>query len=1016
MLISVGGGNSGIEDYLEKGKKKEREHTRDELDERLILDGNLHHTRQVIASMDTQAERYLHITLGFKEDHISPELLQSISDDFRTFSMNAYDTEEYDFFSEAHLPKIKTLLDKRTGELIERKPHIHIAIPKVNLLTGKRIDPFELVKDIQHHIDAFQEVTNEKYGLESPKMNLRTTFNSSSEIVSRHKGDIFIGQGKALKETAFNILMESKIQSLPDFSHALSQAGFEVKIRNAKSDDPYLNIKMSDHVGKGVNLKDLVFRSDFLAKSFSEKQNSLSTYDPKQYIDQSKSNYRATPKHHQDLKHWYEQKSHEVRYIKFRNRQQYKSLKQNDKLKFLDQKRAENYEQNQRISGDFDTVKLPYRASRNIIEGTVRQSTDYDGATNENLRKSDYYVERIKQHSGNIGSGTREHLARRHLRAIVTDLQQHRNDQGNPIVASVRERTSRSDVIRQIISDNLDRTEPDLTQIKKGIDSQQLLNQLHLTHGLITDKYPVSLNKEQEPRIQCGKRLLNVSDFMTKELNLSWKETRQYLIDEYQRQHGLEIKPVVDPAWQKQLQLEQQRQRHNQQSLKNELRHIYETEPSYLKKQSLISVAKMKKVLNDIQLNQQTIIERKLFLENTMLAPDTTVKSITGNLVSYNDKKLSSAGEYTFDVKLKVDNEIRVISDKRLKSIIEEGIKNQSIKVNDDVKITATSKQIKGDRPKITYTIEPISIVKSIEKENKIIEEQPTKKPSIPSQIKQLNEKVSGKQFLLSHPELKEQGALIKSSDKGDRIIINDKDMALSTVLEKVKGISSKKDIVKSLEDTYQQQVKFEEEKQSLTVNKETMKKVGEFLSNRPTLEDDKKKVHDIDLVIQPVIVPKLEIEKEAKKSYPPLEIDLKVKGMDIHFKRDEKTQHVIYSEKLNNQMTNMFVDKGDTIKVLDKKDTSLEVALLLAKEKYGHVLNIKGTEEYQNKLINIAAKKNIDIEFSDPVMNQKLIEMKEVMKVGNNIIQKGEQSNAVTKQPDLPSQKIEQPTKGISR
>ena len=1014
MLISVGGGNSGIEDYLEKGKKKDREHTRDELDERVILDGNLFHTRQVIDSMDTQAQRYLHFTLGFKEDHISPELLQTISDDFRAFSMHAYDSDEYDFFSEAHLPKIKTLLDKRTGELIERKPHIHIAIPEVNLLTGARLEPFGRVKNQTHFIDAFQEVINEKYGLESPKMNLRTTFNSSSEIVSRHKGDIFVGQGKALKETAFNILMESKIQSLPDFSHALSQAGFEVKIRNAKNDDPYLNIKMNDHSVKGVNLKDLVFRSDFLAKSLPEKHASLSTYDPKQYIEQSKSNYRATPKHHQDLKQWYEQKSYEVRYVKFRNRQQYKSLNQNDKLKFLDQKKAENHERNQRISGDFDTVKLPYRASRNIIEGTVRQSTDYDGATDENLRKSDYYVERIKQHSGNIGSGTREHLARRHLRAIVTDLQQHRNDQGNPIVASVRERTSRSDVIRQTISDNLDRTtEPDLTQIKKSIDAQQLLNQLHLTYGLLTDKYPVSFNKKQEPRIQCGERLLNVSDFMTKELNLSWKETRQYLINEYQRQHGLEIQPGLNPEWQKQLQREQQRQRYNQQSLKDELRHIYETELSYLKKQSLISIAKMKKVLNDIQLNQQTIIERKLLLKNAMTD---TVKSITGNLVSYNDKKLSSSGEYTFDVKLKVGDEIRVISDKRLKLVIEEGIKNQSIKVNDEVKITATSKQIAGDRPKTTFTIEPTSIVKSIAKENKAIEDQPIKKVSIPSQIKQLNEKVSGKQFLLSHPELKEQGALIKSSDKGDRIIINDKDMALSTVLEKVKGISSKKDIVKSLEDTYQQQVKFEEKKQSLTANKETMEKVEKFLSNRPTLDDDKNKVHDIDLVIQPVIVPKLKVEKEEKKSYPPLEVDLKVKGMDIHFKRDEKTQHVIYSEKLNNKMTNMFVDKGDTIKVLDKKDTSLEVALLLAKEKYGKVLNIKGTEEYQNKLINIAAKKNIDIEFSDPVMNQKLIEMKDVMKVGNNIIQKGEQSNAVTKQPDLPSQKIEQPTKGISR
>ena len=788
MIVMISGGKSGVENYLEKGMKKDREHTRDELDERVILDGNLFHTRQVIASIDTQAERYLHITLGFKEDHISPELLQTISDDFRAFSMHAYDADEYDFYSEAHLPKIKTLLES-TGELIERKPHIHIVIPKVNLLTGNRIDPFELVSHIKNNIDAFQEVTNEKYGLESPKINLRTTFNSSSEIVSRHKGDIFIGQGKALKETAFNILMESKIQSLPDFSHALSQAGFEVKIRNAKNDDPYLNIKMNDHSVKGVNLKDLVFRSDFLAKSLPEKHASLSTYDPKQYIEQSKSNYRATPKHHQDLKHWYEQKSYEVRYVGRRNREQYKQLNSNEKIQYLTQKRENKNDKNQQIIEKFNSTSSPYRTSRNILESDVQQSTNYNGAIDENLRKSDYYVERIKQHSGNIRSGTREYLAKRHLRAIVADLQQHRNNQGHIVIANVRERVSRSDVIRQIISDNLDRTEPDLTQIKRSIDTKQLLNQLHLTHGLITDKYPISVNEKQEPRIKCGERQLNVSDFMTKELNLSWKETRQYLIDEYQRQNQLEIK--TDSKLKLEMKLQQ-----NRQLLKNELRHIHESEPSHSKKQSLISIAKVKKVLNDIQINQQIIIEHESSLNK------------------------------------KTTNE----------------------------------------------PLEPLD-----------------------------------------------------------------------------------------------------------------------------------------DLVIQPIIViaPNRK-EKEEEKPYPPLEVDLKVKGMDIHFKRDEKIQHVVYSEKLNNKITNMFVDKGDNIKVLDKKDTSLEVSLLFAKEKYGQVLNIKGTEEYQNKLINIAAKKNIDVEFSDPVMNQKLIEMKKVMMVGKSLIQK--QSNAVTKQPDLSSQKIEQLTKGISR
>ena len=243
MLTRVSGGNSGIEDYLEFGEKKGRTHSRDELDERLILEGDLATLRHAIGNIETDAERYLHITLSFKEDHIPEETLHAINHEFRQFAMAAYLDDEYYYYSEAHLPKIKTLTDQRTGELIERKPHIHVVIPKRNRLTDKRIDPFELVDDVQQYIDGFQEVINEKYGLASPKMNLRTHFNHESEMISRVKGDLFDGQGENLKDQAFKMLNDQpKIRSLEVFSRALENEGFEVRTRNANSDDPYLNI------------------------------------------------------------------------------------------------------------------------------------------------------------------------------------------------------------------------------------------------------------------------------------------------------------------------------------------------------------------------------------------------------------------------------------------------------------------------------------------------------------------------------------------------------------------------------------------------------------------------------------------------------------------------------------------------------------------------------------------------------------------------------------------------------
>ena len=145
------------------------------------------------------AERYLHITLAFKEDEISVETLREIAQAFETFAFAAYEPDEYCFYAEAHLPKIKSYQNQSSGEFVERKPHIHIVIPKRNLLSGTHLNPFGVVDQNTRFLDAFQEHINNKYGLASPKDNRRIEFTGSSEMISRYKGDIFEGQSKDLK-------------------------------------------------------------------------------------------------------------------------------------------------------------------------------------------------------------------------------------------------------------------------------------------------------------------------------------------------------------------------------------------------------------------------------------------------------------------------------------------------------------------------------------------------------------------------------------------------------------------------------------------------------------------------------------------------------------------------------------------------------------------------------------------------------------------------------------------------
>ena len=64
MLIRVSGGSSGIGSYLAEGRKSGRDYSRDELDQRFLLSGDLQHLEAILASFDQNNEdqKYLHIT------------------------------------------------------------------------------------------------------------------------------------------------------------------------------------------------------------------------------------------------------------------------------------------------------------------------------------------------------------------------------------------------------------------------------------------------------------------------------------------------------------------------------------------------------------------------------------------------------------------------------------------------------------------------------------------------------------------------------------------------------------------------------------------------------------------------------------------------------------------------------------------------------------------------------------------------------------------------------------------
>jgi len=312
MLIRVRGYHDGIKAYLEQGQKQDREFERDELDERVILVGDLALTNDIIQSMDTEAERYINVTLSFKEDEVSREVLADIVREFEAFAFAAYRPDEYNFYAEAHVPRLKSYADRRSGELVERKVHLHVVIPEVNLLTGRRLEPFGKVDRHHRFLEAFQEHINAKYGLASPRDNRRVQFTDASEMISRYKGDVFAPMNRELKAEILETLIARDVTRYEDFRALLTEFG-ETRTRNAGREGEYENVKPVG-AAKGVNLKEFVFSRAFIELDADGKREAPDRNVHAEYIEPGEP--RATPRHYLDaLFEWNDMRAREIKYL-----------------------------------------------------------------------------------------------------------------------------------------------------------------------------------------------------------------------------------------------------------------------------------------------------------------------------------------------------------------------------------------------------------------------------------------------------------------------------------------------------------------------------------------------------------------------------------------------------------------------------------------------------------------------------------------------------------------------------
>ena len=587
MLIRVRGGDAGIKEYLESGRKDGRDFGRDELDERVILSGDLELTDTIISSMEKTGERYLHITLAFKEDEISRDKLQEITDEFKKFAMTAYGADEYNFYAEAHLPKLKTYTNQKTGELVERKPHIHIIIPQYNLLSENNLNPLGKVDQQTKFLEAFQEHINAKFGLASPKDNRRIEFTDESAIISRYKGDYFKGANDDLKERILSDVLDKSVTDFDQFRAIVAEHG-DTKTRNAGQTGEYLNVK-PEGAAKGVNLKEYVFSREFIEMPTAEKRQKLAGEIRTEY-EEAKAPRPSPADIAERLQEWREVRAAELKYMNSGNRKAYAAYREADpeqRRAILAERAATFYAKHR------PAVEIPH---------DPQQERPAQARAPEQARASEQTPAPSRARDG------------RKTDTVVSQYEAER-----------RERAARG----------ADGGRAGFDTIKRELDAARLLAAVSRTHGVMPDKYEVTKGKDGGDRIRCGRRNLNVSDFLTQELHLPWRDAAPILQQTYTEQVGhaapqqarsaprrdlwADYRREWQPQQRERREQDWQAQKKREQERRAELRREYLAERRAVQndrtmkpteRKAALSVSSMGKVVKDIELRQAIAGER----------------------------------------------------------------------------------------------------------------------------------------------------------------------------------------------------------------------------------------------------------------------------------------------------------------------------------------------------------------------------------------------------------------------
>lgn len=219
MIMRITENIEGIEHYFESGQKKGRQKSREEIDKRVYLSGDLDAFSDAVKHTNKAKKwknNYWHITGSFalNDQDISDEKIKSIHQDILKYYFCRYDIDKIIHASEIHRPKIQT---NAIGG--QRFAHFHMAISKWDQETDNQLRQLPYKHGAAK---AFQSYLALKYGLEDPANNEREKRPGPDELAAM--------QGKPLDPD------RPKKITLPDYKKKLIRLLAEVtSIKDAKA-------------------------------------------------------------------------------------------------------------------------------------------------------------------------------------------------------------------------------------------------------------------------------------------------------------------------------------------------------------------------------------------------------------------------------------------------------------------------------------------------------------------------------------------------------------------------------------------------------------------------------------------------------------------------------------------------------------------------------------------------------------------------------------------------------------